>query len=54
VRTIIEITVLVIGFLLGGSVGAGTVVYALCIGPLAHVFIPLLRVGRPIGEQPSS
>ncbi|MGH8890738.1 MAG: hypothetical protein ACRDV3_13405, partial [Acidothermaceae bacterium] len=52
VRTIIEITVLVIGFLLGGSVGVGTVVYALCIGPLAHVFIPLLRVLRPTGEQP--
>ena len=44
VRTMIELTVLVIGFLMGGSVGAGTVVYALCIGPLAHVFIPMLKV----------
>ena len=42
VRTAIEVTVLVTGFLLGGSVGVGTVVYALAIGPLAHIFIPLL------------
>jgi uncharacterized membrane protein YczE len=41
VRTAIELTVLVSGFALGGSVGIGTVVYALAIGPLAHVFIPL-------------
>jgi uncharacterized membrane protein YczE len=45
VRTAIEITVLAAGWLLGGTVGAGTVVYALGIGPLAHVFIPLLRIG---------
>lgn len=46
VRTSIEVTVLVIGWLLGGTVGVGTVVYALSIGPLAHVFIPLFtRVG---------
>ena len=44
VRTMIEVTVLVVGFLMGGSVGAGTVVYALCIGPLAHIFIPMLKV----------
>lgn len=51
VRTGIELTVLASGWLLGGTVGIGTVVYALGIGPLAHVFIPLLRVearpGRP-------
>lgn len=41
VRTGIEATVLLIGWLLGGTVGVGTIVYALCIGPLAHVFIPL-------------
>jgi uncharacterized membrane protein YczE len=41
VRTSIEVTVLVVGWLLGGTVGVGTVVYALSIGPLAHVFIPL-------------
>jgi uncharacterized membrane protein YczE len=41
VRTGIELTVLAAGWLLGGSVGVGTVVFALAIGPLAHYFIPL-------------
>jgi uncharacterized membrane protein YczE len=41
VRTGIEATVLLTGWLLGGSVGVGTVLYAVGIGPLAHVFIPL-------------
>lgn len=45
VRTAIELTVLAAGWLLGGTVGVGTVVYALGIGPLAHIFIPLLRIG---------
>jgi uncharacterized membrane protein YczE len=44
VRTVIELTVLAAGWLLGGTVGVGTVVYALGIGPLAHIFIPLLRI----------
>lgn len=43
-RTGIEVTVLAVGFALGGTVGVGTVVYALGIGPLAHVFVPLLRL----------
>jgi uncharacterized membrane protein YczE len=47
VRTCIELTVLVTGWLLGGTVGIGTVVYALCIGPIAHVFIPLLAIKPP-------
>jgi len=44
VRTCMEIAVLVSGWLLGGNVGAGTVLYAAAIGPLAHVFIPLFRI----------
>ena len=40
VRTSIEVLVLAIGVGLGGSVGVATVVYAVAIGPLAHVFIP--------------
>jgi uncharacterized membrane protein YczE len=44
VRTSMEITVLAAGWLLGGTVGVGTVAYALGIGPLAHYFIPLLRI----------
>ena len=46
VRTGIEITVLVTGWLLGGTVGVGTVAYALGIGPLAHFFVPRLAI-RP-------
>ncbi len=44
VRTSIEVTVLVAGWLLGGTVGVGTVVYAVAIGPLVHVLLPPLTV----------
>ncbi|WP_247662366.1 YitT family protein [Micromonospora sp. U21] len=44
VRTIIEVAVLALGWLLGGTVGLGTVAYALAIGPLAQLFIPLFAV----------
>jgi uncharacterized membrane protein YczE len=44
VRTGIEVTVLATGWLLGGTVGLGTVVYALGIGPLAHIFLPRLAI----------
>jgi uncharacterized membrane protein YczE len=47
VRTAIEITVLAVGWLLGGTVGVGTVVYAACIGPLAHIFVPLFSRSNP-------
>jgi uncharacterized membrane protein YczE len=47
VRTTIEVSVLAVGWALGGTVGVGTVVYALAIGPLAHVFIPLLAIPMP-------
>lgn len=41
VRTGLEVTVLCTGWLLGGTVGIGTVVFALAIGPLAQIFLPL-------------
>jgi uncharacterized membrane protein YczE len=44
VRTGIELTVLLTGWLLGGTVGIGTAVYALGIGPIAHISIPLLAI----------
>jgi uncharacterized membrane protein YczE len=44
VRTGIEVSVLAAGLVLGGSVGVGTVVYALGIGPLVQVFLPLFTV----------
>ncbi len=48
VRTSLEASVLVVGWLLGGTVGIGTLVYALAIGPLTHFFVPLLdRTPRP-------
>ena len=41
VRTVIEVAVLGLGWFLGGTVGVGTVLYVLAIGPLAHHFVPL-------------
>ncbi len=43
-RTAIELTVLVVGFVLGGTVGVGTVLYALAIGPTVQFFLPLTQV----------
>jgi uncharacterized membrane protein YczE len=40
VRTALEATALGLGWTLGGTVGIGTVIYLLAIGPLAHVFVP--------------
>ena len=52
VRTALELTVLLCGWLLGGTVGIGTVVYALAIGPLAQVCLHALTIGgTPGGEQ---
>lgn len=44
VRTAIEGTVLLLGWLLGGTVGLGTVAFALLIGPLINIALPLFRV----------
>jgi uncharacterized membrane protein YczE len=44
VRTGIEVAVLVIGWLLGGNVGFGTLAFALLIGPMVNVTLPLLRI----------
>lgn len=44
VRTTIELTVLVAGWLLGGTVGIGTVLYAFGIGPVVHLLLPRLTV----------
>jgi uncharacterized membrane protein YczE len=47
VRVCIELTVLAIGWLLGGTVGVGTVLFAVCIGPLVQFFLPLLDTAAP-------
>ncbi|MFJ6027769.1 YitT family protein [Pseudarthrobacter sp. NPDC092424] len=60
-RTLIEVTVLAIGWVLGGSVGVGTVVYALAIGPLVQLLLPRFMVpgaaavpGSPASEEPTT
>jgi uncharacterized membrane protein YczE len=51
VRTSLELTVLVAGWLLGGTVGIGTLLYAVAIGPIAHALLPLLTVpARPMPD----
>lgn len=47
VRTVIELTVLTIGWLLGGTVGVGTVAFALLIGPMVNAALPLLHIPEP-------
>lgn len=46
-RTGIEIAVVLVGFLLGGRLGLGTIAYALSIGPLVHITLPYLTVPSP-------
>jgi uncharacterized membrane protein YczE len=60
VRSAIELTVLSIGWLLGGNVGLGTLAFALLVGPMVAVTLPLLRVREPatptasgVGEMPT-
>ncbi|MFD8998321.1 membrane protein YczE [Streptomyces abikoensis] len=50
VRTLIEVAVLATGFALGGSVGVGTVLFAVGIGPLAQFF---LRFFAPAERRPT-
>ena len=47
VRTAIEVLVLAVGWLLGGTVGIGTVLYAVSIGPVVQLTLPLLTVRGP-------
>jgi uncharacterized membrane protein YczE len=54
VRTGIEVTVLSAGWLLGGTVGIGTVLFALAIGPLAQFFLPVFDVAKKRQSSSSS
>lgn len=54
VRTSIEIAVLAAGWLLGGTVGFGTLLYAISIGPLVHIFLPLFTIGERDPHKGSS
>jgi len=53
VRTGLEVTVVAIGWLLGGVVGIGTVLYALAIGPLVQLMLPRFIVELP-GIEPGT
>lgn len=44
VRTAIEVAVVLVGWLLGGTLGPGTLLYAVAVGPLVHPLLPLLAV----------
>lgn len=44
IRTAIEVAVVVTGFALGGTIGVGTLLYAVCIGPLAQLFLKVFAV----------
>lgn len=50
-RSLIEVTVLAIGWLLGGSFGIGTVLFALAIGPLVQFFLPRWTIGAQASED---
>jgi uncharacterized membrane protein YczE len=54
VRTSLEVLVLSLGWLLGGVVGVGTVIYAVSIGPLVQLFLPRLVVELPAAPRPSA
>ena len=45
-RLVVEVSVLLAGWLLGGSVGLGTILFALGIGPLVHRTLPLFDLRR--------
>lgn len=48
-RSVLEVAVLITGWLMGGSFGIGTIAYALLIGPMVHFFLPrwTIDTGRP-------
>nr|WP_202036346.1 hypothetical protein [Streptomyces mexicanus] len=45
-RTVVEVAVVVTGFVLGGTIGIGTVLYAVAIGPLAQLFLRVFALQR--------
>ena len=51
-RTGLEVGVVVTGFLLGGTIGVGTVLYAVSIGPLAQLFLRVFAVPAASGRSP--
>lgn len=54
VRTGIELTVLALGWVLGGTVGIGTLLYAFTIGPLVQFFLPMFSIESPKSNTPET
>jgi hypothetical protein len=54
VRTSIEVSVMAVGFALGGTVGLGTLLYAFTIGPLLQALMPPFRVPAPLPRPAAS
>ncbi|MGN8245337.1 YczE/YyaS/YitT family protein [Cellulomonas soli] len=52
VRTSIEVVVVAVGWALGGTVGLGTLAFALAIGPLVHLLLPVLSVPALVEPDP--
>jgi uncharacterized membrane protein YczE len=52
VRTTIEVVVVATGWLLGGTLGVATVLYAVAIGPLVQPLLPRLTVHDGPGQGP--
>nr|WP_232229628.1 hypothetical protein [Cellulomonas bogoriensis] len=53
IRTTLEVAVVALGWALGGVFGAGTILFALTIGPLIHVFLPRVQVAQvPAADAP--
>jgi uncharacterized membrane protein YczE len=50
-RAIVELTVLIVGWMLGGTVGIGTILFAALIGPLVHIALPLLDTRREVASE---
>lgn len=50
-RALVEVSVLVVGWILGGTVGVGTVLFAVLIGPLVHLALPLLDTRRTTARR---
>ncbi|MFB7250778.1 YitT family protein [Microbacterium sp. NPDC056234] len=50
VRTALEVTVVLIGWLLGGNVGIGTLAFALLVGPLCQYFMRVFAIRLPVRD----
>ncbi|HET9398681.1 MAG TPA: hypothetical protein VFO45_07685 [Sphingomicrobium sp.] len=53
IRTSIEVAVLAAGWMLGGTVGLGTVLYAVAIGPIVHRMLPVFAIAEKPQAAPA-